>query len=52
MTQEETEKFAMDYYYGPSIDVSERPTVIYDTEADDIVRLYSSYNPDEELPFK
>lgn len=52
MTPEETKEFAMEYYYGPAIDVSENSTIIYDTEADDIVKLYSVYNPDEELPFK
>ena len=52
MTPEETNEFAMKYYYGPAIYVSESSTIIYDTEADDIVKLYSVYDSDEELPFK
>ena len=50
MFPEEAKKFALDFY-GWSDDISETDQIIFNTETDDICRIYSVNVSDDELPF-
>lgn len=50
MSPEEARKFVLDFY-GWTDDISETDQIIFNTETDDIYRIYSVNVSDYNLPF-